>query len=102
MSANPGDAWANLIYARLTQLKRESGISFGTIAREAGIGKAQLSRFMQGETRLGFDTTARLCRRLGLELRGPDPAPKAAPKTVKPARVVKKPTPPRAGRARTR
>jgi DNA-binding phage protein len=56
------------ISARLREAVRTSGRSMCATAREAGIDKASLSRFLSGERSLTLESAERLAEALGLRL----------------------------------
>ena len=56
------------IVDQLKNAVQTSGITSYALAKQAGIGRAALGRFIHGERGLTLDSAAALCHVLGLEL----------------------------------
>ena len=57
-----------IVSERIREALEHSEVSLREIARQAGVGDSQLSRFMRGERGLNTTTLDRLAEYLGLEL----------------------------------
>lgn len=67
--ANPGKGRLTIV-DQLRRATADSGESQSEIARQTGIDRAMLNQFIRGERSLSFESAAKLCRFLGLALKG--------------------------------
>lgn len=57
------------IVDQLRQAMKDSGETEYAIAKSAGVSQSIVNRFTNGERGISFETAAKLCEHLGLELR---------------------------------
>jgi transcriptional regulator with XRE-family HTH domain len=62
----------NKLAATLKRAIRRSGMTGYRLSQESGVSQATISRFMRNQIDLKLEVASRLCRVLGLELKGRD------------------------------
>jgi ribosome-binding protein aMBF1 (putative translation factor) len=64
--------YPNKLAASIRRAIRRTGMTGYKLAQESGVSQATISRFMRNQIDLKLEVASRLCRVLGLELRGKD------------------------------
>lgn len=64
--------YPNKLAATIRKAIRRKGMTGYRLAQQSGVSQATISRFMRNQIDLKLEVASKLCKVLGLELRGPE------------------------------